>query len=133
MIKNFIILILIIAACFSIGALAYGIIETSKGYDIYFQNGGELITFDEKAAMESIKPNGYDSGYYSVIDYGTKTVQGVTVYYTKYIDLENNNTVRGNLYFKKNGKWYNVGWKDKPGNTNGAKIDREISRMIKTT
>ena len=131
MVKKFIILILVIAACFSIIALVYGYIETSKGYDIYFQNGGELNTFDEKQALESIKPSSADAGYYSVFDYGTKTVQGVTVYYTKYIDLVKNNTVRGNLYFKKNGKWYNIGWTDKPGNLNSAKIDKEIDKMIK--
>jgi phage-related protein len=76
------------------------------------------------------------SGNITSDDYGTKTINGIKVYYMTYTDSVTwaddsvHEIVKGNVFFKKNGEWQHITWTDPKGNPNKAMIDKEIADKI---
>ncbi len=126
---------LIIIPLLIIGIVGISGCTQSKAYNVTLsneKNATMLSNFNDQQALNIIKPTQYDSqNGYSFINYGTKTINGINVYYNVYTDLNNNNTINGELYFNKNGKWYMILWSDIPGNPNKKDIENEISNKIK--
>jgi hypothetical protein len=77
------------------------------------------------------------SGNITSDDYGTKTINGIKVYYMTYterymVDYDDDfhYKVTGTLFFKKDGEWQHITWTDAKGNPNKATIEKEISDKI---
>jgi len=105
-----------------------------KGYTVERQYPAMLGAFNDQRALEEVSPRATDAEHgYKVTDYGTKLIDKVTVYYGVYIDYDGNSRFCGDVFFQKNGKWYSIGWYDKPGNPNKKQIDEEITKMIRAT
>jgi hypothetical protein len=102
--------------------------SAAKEYNLTVTNQTGL---NENNVLNQIKPDKSDAevGYID-LSYGTKTINGIKVYYDVYNDTTLN-TVNGESYFEKNGKWYLISWSDISGNPNKAAIDSEISDKIK--
>lgn len=104
--------------------------DTTKQYNITVNNAGDLATFTDVKALDSVKPSSDDAQLgFNVTDYGTKTINGIKVYYNVYTDSDDN-SVNGDLYFKKGNSWHSLIWKDVSGNPNKAAIDNEINDKI---
>lgn len=71
-------------------------------------------------------------------DHGTKTINGIKVYYMIYNDYvtyeddSEHSNVKGTLFFKKDGAWQHITWTDAKGNPNKETIDKEIIDKINT-
>jgi len=103
---------------------------SNKIYSVNFSNATELATFTDAKALNRVKPSSDDAQLgFNVTDYGTKTINGIKVYYNIYTD-STDNSVNGDLYFNKNNAWHLITWKDVSGNPNKAAIDNEISDKI---
>lgn len=105
---------------------------TSGDYSVRFQDFTDLQTYDDAKAWDSIIPNDSDAQLgFTVTDYGTKVVDGVTVYYCVYTDVDDDNKVKGDIYFQKSGKWYSILWTDQSGNPNKNAINNDVENKIK--
>ena len=123
--KLLLVLVLLLLAVVSVS----GCTTTQKQYNITITNQTGL---NEKNVLAQIKPDKNDASVgYIDLDYGTKTIDGIKVYYDVYNDTTENH-VNGETYFKKNGKWYLISWQDVSGNPNKAAIDSEIADKIKS-
>lgn len=115
-----------------IGVIAVSGCTDSDEYNVTKSNGTYLATLTESKVQESINPSPYDAPDFTVTDYGMNIIEGQTVYYSVYNDNVDN-TVNGDVYFKKSGMWHEIYWVDQPGNPNKKKIDSEIAQIIKKT
>ncbi|OEC87894.1 MULTISPECIES: hypothetical protein [Methanobacterium] len=105
-----------------------GCTSNQKEYNLTVTNATD---FNEDHALYAISPQKDDASFgYINLKYGTKTINGIKVYYDVYNDTEENH-VNGETYFEKNGKWYMITWQDIEGNPNKSLIDSEISDKIK--
>jgi hypothetical protein len=129
--KVILIVSLLLVAIISVSGCINSDTDTSnKDYSVDFSNATELSTFTDAKALNRVKPSSSDMKLgFNVTDYGKKTINGIKVYYDVYTD-SSDNSVNGDVYFEKNGKWSLIIWKDVSGNPNKALIDKEIADMI---
>ena len=107
---------------------------SSNDYNVTLENSSDasmLSTFSDQQALETITPYSSDiQNGYTFYNYGQKSIDGINVYYTTYSNFNDNTSLQGELYFKKNGKWYSIYWDDISGNPNKNSIENEISDKI---
>lgn len=129
------VLILLIGGLFLVAVLAASGCTSSKDYNITVQNATYSGSFSEQEAIETTQPLSSDAGAYNITDYGTKTVNGIKLYYISYTDYTKTYSSKiisgGDVYFQKNNNWYYIHWNDKLGNPNKNSIDSEIANKIK--
>lgn len=68
-----------------------------------------------------------------LLDSGTKTIEGITVYYNKfnYFDVDGSfEAVEGTILFNKDGQWYRINWSDRPLQANQEALEKEIAFYI---
>jgi hypothetical protein len=124
--KIILILALLLLAVVSVSGCTSS--DATKQYNLTITNA---TGFNENHALYAISPQKDDASVgYINLKYGTKTINGIKVYYDIYKDTEENH-VNGETYFKKNNKWYMITWQDIEGNPNKAAIDSEIADKIK--
>lgn len=103
----------------------------TAAYYIKINNATDLATFTKDKAIDAVSPKSDDASMgITVTDHGTKTIEGITVYYSVYTD-SSDNSVNGDIYFEKNGKWHLLTWKDKTGNPNKTTIDNDVADKVK--
>jgi hypothetical protein len=104
--------------------------STTKPYAVLIQNSTDLSNFTDSDAASAVEPSSNDAQMgINVTDHGTKTINGIKVYYDAYTDSSDNST-NGDLYFKKGNTWHLITWKDVQGNPNKAAIENEIEAKI---
>lgn len=68
-----------------------------------------------------------------LLDSGTKTIEGIKVYYNKYNYRDENGmveAVEGRIIFNKDGQWYVIMWSDRPLQPNQEAMEKEIAFYI---
>jgi len=126
--KVFLIFVLIVSIVFVAGCTDSN--SSSKDYSVIISTPTDFSTMNEQKASDYVKPNESDDQIgFKVTDYGTKTINGITAYYNVYKDTVDN-SVNGDLVFKKNNSWYLINWKDISRNPNKEAINKEISNKI---
>lgn len=103
--------------------------STGNGWQVLLNKNPLIEPATVDNVLTKIEPNSEDTEKgHTNIQTGTKTINGVTVYYKSF--TRENGVLEGMLYFEKNGKWYKIEWNDESGNPNKSKIDSEITYYI---
>lgn len=98
-------------------------------YYVFLQNFTLLEEMTVETAKERLSPSSDDSEMdYTILDYGEKDIEGVTVYYGQWTTPSNR--IEGEVLFEINSRWYSILWYDLIGNPNKEAIDAKISEII---
>lgn len=113
----------------SMTGYGWSVILTDDTYGSFLQEMSE-----EKALINVTDKEIYDEeGWTKLLDSGTKTMEGINVYYNKYQSLDEDGlveAVEGIIIFKKDGRWYKITWKDRPLEPNQKDVEKEISYYL---
>lgn len=127
-IKLFLILVLVAMVVMVSGCTNSN--NSNKVYNVTLSTPTDFATYNEQKAFDYVKPTESDVGFgFQVTDYGIKAINGITVYYNVYKDTTDN-SVNGEIVFKKNNAWNLINWEDITNNPNKDAINKEISNKI---
>lgn len=111
---------------------------TVKLNNTYYANDEDSLLEDmnESKALEIISDNyGIAFGSNSILrtDYGTKTIEGVKVYFDEYEAKKDNRILsrEGKMFFEKNGQWYRISWQHMGLANMEKNVENEIKFYVK--